>query len=62
MKFNKNQRNGLATVFDNIGTAAVIALIVGTFIDSTITLYSSAALSVTAGIAVGFSLFLRRIN
>ena len=60
MKFNKNQKNGLATVFDNIGTAVIIGLIIGTFIDSKITLFPAIALSVTGSLAIGIALLLRR--
>ena len=60
MKFNKAQRNGLATVLDNIGTAIFIALIVGIFIESKISFFPGFALVITAIVSVGFALFLRR--
>jgi len=60
MKFNKNQKNGLAAVFDNIGTATIIGLIVGTLIDDKITLLPALALLITASISVAIALLLRR--
>jgi hypothetical protein len=60
MKFNTNQKNGLATVLDNIGTAIFIALIVGIFIESKILFFPGLALVVLAIVSIGTALLLRR--
>lgn len=60
MKFNTNQKNGLATVLDNIGTAIFIALIVGIFIESKILFFPGLALVVLAIVNIGTALLLRR--
>ena len=59
MKFNKNQRNGLAVILDNMGTATIIALIVGIFIESKITLLPAIALLFLAVVSIGTALLLR---
>lgn len=46
MRFNKNQKKGLATVFDNIGTATILAMIVGVFVESKVTIMTASMLFV----------------
>lgn len=49
MQFNKDQREGVAKVADNLATACMVAAIVGGFVDNKI---GWATVSVLAGLCV----------
>jgi hypothetical protein len=43
--FNKNQSEGLAKVTDNLATAAIVAVLVGGFVDNKISIVQGAVLA-----------------
>jgi putative Ca2+/H+ antiporter (TMEM165/GDT1 family) len=46
--FNKNQSEGLAKVTDNLATAAIVAVLVGGFVDNKISIVQGAVLALVA--------------
>lgn len=58
--FNKDQREGLAKVSDNVATASVIAALLGGFIDNKVTLVGVLALIFLAIIFLIVSYILRK--
>ena len=46
--FNKNQSEGLAKVTDNLATAAIVAVLVGGFVDNKISIIQGAVLALVA--------------
>ena len=58
--FNKEQREGLAKVVDNVATASVVAALLGGFIDKKVTLVGVLALIFLAIIFLIVSYILRK--
>jgi len=59
MKFNKRQKEALAKNFDNIAVAITIAIVVGIFVDSKLTLINGIALGILTVLFFGYAAFLR---
>ncbi len=58
--FNKNQREGLAKVSDNVATASVIAALLGGFVEEKITIIGVLILIVLAVVFLMVSYILRK--
>ena len=58
--FNKEQREGLAKVSDNVATASVVAALLGGLIDKKITLFGVLALIFLASMFLIVSFILRK--
>lgn len=60
MKFNQRQKDAIAKVFENIGTANIIALLVGAFIESKVPLFYGIALWAVSLVFISCGVALRK--
>ncbi len=60
MKFNSRQKDAFAKVLDNIGTANIVAILIGSFIESKVSLMQGIALLVMSVAFILYATFLRR--
>ncbi|AKH37859.1 MULTISPECIES: hypothetical protein [Nitrosomonas] len=58
--FNKEQREGLAKVSDNVATASVVAALLGGLIDKKVTIFAVLALIFLASMFLIVSFILRK--
>lgn len=57
--FNEKQTEGIAKILDNLGTAILVTLVVGTFIDAKVSLLNGIFLSILGILSIGGAVFLR---
>lgn len=60
MRFNKDQREGIAKVSDNLATACIVAAILGGFVDHKIGWDTVLPLVTTAGVLVFVGIVMRK--
>ncbi len=60
MKFNLRQKEAFAKVLETIGTANIVAILVGSFVDSNVSLVQGIALLVMSVAFIAYATFLRR--
>jgi len=60
VKFNLRQKDAFAKVLDNVGTANLIAILVGVFVNSKITLLNGGILATVSVLCFLYAAFLRR--
>jgi hypothetical protein len=60
MKFNKEQREGMARSLDTLGTTSIVGAAVGITGHSALTVFEICSLSVLAFVLYGWALFIRR--
>ena len=60
MRFNKDQREGIAKVADNLATACMVAAIVGGFVDHKIGWTTVLPLVISAGVLVFIGIVMRK--
>lgn len=60
MKFNQRQKDAIAKVLENVGTACIIALFVGSFIESKVALVHGIGLGALSILFVAVGIFIRK--
>ena len=59
LKFNQSQKKAIAQNLDNIGTAVVIAILVGIFVDAKLTMLNAFLLAALGLTCYGVAIYLR---
>ncbi len=59
IKFNRRQTTALASVFDNFATAAAVGVLVGTFVESKVSILNGVIMVAIAIIFIGLGIILR---
>jgi hypothetical protein len=60
VKFNQRQKSAFAKVLDNIGTANIIGILIGVFVDAKVTIVNGIALGIVSVLCYSYAAFLRR--
>jgi hypothetical protein len=59
MRLNKDQRDGLAKVCDNLATALILTAVIGSWIESKVNFWQAVTVLLVATASVIFSLYFR---